>query len=231
MKVLISIMLFIACTSLHAKEISILLIRHGETQWNVEKRVQGQTDIPLNEKGMTQAKMTAEKLSREHPDISAIYSSDLSRACSTAEATAKKFNLPINVRHSFREMNAGSSEGMALEEKIALYKNQWEEINKKYPEKREQWTHSPVPGEETISKLNERVKNELICLSMATPNKGKVAVFSHGKVIQAFIADIEDKELNTINVPNCAVIEIFYNSENDTHPFSVAPQAVLIKQF
>lgn len=61
-------------SSLYAKEVSLLLIRHGETNWNAEKRAQGHSDIPLNEKGIEQAKATAEKLFQEHSDIIAIYS-------------------------------------------------------------------------------------------------------------------------------------------------------------
>ena len=71
----------------------ILAIRHGETPWNVDTRIQGHTDIGLNEEGQWQAQQLAKALASE--DIDAVYASDLSRAFSTAQAIAAK--PPLNL--------------------------------------------------------------------------------------------------------------------------------------
>jgi broad specificity phosphatase PhoE len=221
-KILLLIVIFFIHSPLFSKEVSILLIRHGETDWNVEKKVQGQTDIPLNSTGETQAKTIGEKLKREHADIKAIYSSDLSRAYFTAYETAERLNLPIEIRCSLREINTGTSEGMKTAEKIALYKEKFNELNIKYPNKRDRWNYSPIPGEETINELISRIKGELIRISQASSNNEKVVVFSHGKAIKAFIADIEDKNMEEIDqIPNGKIIKVLYNSENCLHPFQL----------
>jgi broad specificity phosphatase PhoE len=205
----------------YAKEVTLLLIRHGETDWNAEKRAQGHSDIPLNEKGIAQAKMTAEKLFQEHSDIIAIYSSDLSRARDTAQATADKFKLPIILQQALRELNAGSTEGMKLIEKAAMYRDQWNELKRKYPLRQDLFNHTPVPGEETLNALMERMKKAMISIAESAPDKGKVAIFSHGKAIRTVIAGIEDCELDEITIPNCCVIEVSYDSENTHKPFFV----------
>lgn len=156
MKNLLFIVIFLIQSSLFSKEVSILLIRHGETDWNVEQKIQGHTDIPLNLKGVAQAQAVGEKLAREHADIKAIYSSDLSRAYVTAKATAEKLNLPIEVHCSLREINCGVAEGMKIADKIALYGNKFDELNEQYPNKKDRWNYSPVPGEETINALIKR---------------------------------------------------------------------------
>lgn len=91
-----------------------LLVRHGETDWNVARRHQGQSDIPLNENGCEQARASARRLMNE--SIDAIYASDLVRAWATAEAIAKFHPTPIEQEPGFREMSFGEWEGLTYEE-------------------------------------------------------------------------------------------------------------------
>src|SRR5690349_10093577 len=79
----------------------ICIVRHGETDWNAARRIQGQTDIPLNDTGRLQAKATAQGLRGQH--FAAIYSSDLQRAHDTAEATAQVLQLPVQAETGLRE--------------------------------------------------------------------------------------------------------------------------------
>ena len=72
---------------------TLILVRHGETDWNVEGRWQGQIDVPLNVNGHQQAQRMAESLM--HAPITAVFSSDLRRASDTASYLAAKFNLPV----------------------------------------------------------------------------------------------------------------------------------------
>ncbi len=108
MKSILSSIFILICSTAYSFETKLLLIRHGETDWNVETRMQGHKDTSLNEKGLLQAKETAVRLYQNHADISAIYSSDLARAYSTALETATLFCLPITKNFFLREFNIGA---------------------------------------------------------------------------------------------------------------------------
>ena len=98
-------------------------IRHGITDWNAEQRLQGHTDIPLNETGRRQARALAERLRAEAWDF--IYSSDLSRARETAEIVAKAIGLSLVVDQRLREMSCGQVEGTTAEDRIARWGRDW----------------------------------------------------------------------------------------------------------
>jgi broad specificity phosphatase PhoE len=89
---------------------TLLLVRHGETDWNAEGRLQGHTDRPLNPYGRDQAKALAERLAGD--GIAAVYASDLSRAVETAEIVGERLGLAVVVDPDLREKNWGSWEGL-----------------------------------------------------------------------------------------------------------------------
>ncbi|MFM2120558.1 MAG: hypothetical protein RL722_2026 [Pseudomonadota bacterium] len=92
----------------------ILALRHGETDWNVAGRVQGQLDVPLNAEGLAQAERLAAALADE--PIAAIYSSDLARAASTAAALSRRTGLPLQLRQGLRERHFGAFQGHTVAE-------------------------------------------------------------------------------------------------------------------
>jgi broad specificity phosphatase PhoE len=94
---------------------TLLLVRHGETDWNAEGRLQGHTDRPLNEHGRRQARALAERLAGDGVD--AIYSSDLARARETAEIVGERLGLPVVTDPDLRERNWGSWEGLTGSER------------------------------------------------------------------------------------------------------------------
>jgi broad specificity phosphatase PhoE len=97
---------------------TLLLVRHGETDWNAERRFQGHADVPLNERGREQAQALAEQLTGEA--IDAIYSSDLSRALVTAEIVGSRLGVPVIVDPDLREVDVGAVEGLTFEESRAF---------------------------------------------------------------------------------------------------------------
>ncbi|MDE3026572.1 MAG: histidine phosphatase family protein [Acidobacteriota bacterium] len=97
---------------------TLLLVRHGETDWNAQGRLQGHTDRPLNEYGRRQARRLAEELAAERLD--AVYSSDLARARETAEIVGERLSLAVVVDPDLREKDWGSWEGLTGEERDAV---------------------------------------------------------------------------------------------------------------
>ena len=93
----------------------LLLVRHGETDWNAEGRLQGQIDRPLSDFGRRQARQLAEEL--EDEEIGAIYSSDLARARETAEIVGERLDLPVELDSDLREKDWGSWEGLTAVER------------------------------------------------------------------------------------------------------------------
>jgi 2,3-bisphosphoglycerate-dependent phosphoglycerate mutase len=97
---------------------TLLLVRHGETDWNAEGRLQGHTDRPLNEHGRRQARELAARLAGEQVD--AIYASDLVRARETAEILGAQLGLPVAVDPDLREKNWGNWEGLTGDERAGV---------------------------------------------------------------------------------------------------------------
>lgn len=155
----------------------LILIRHGETDYNLQSRYCGFSNPPLNNKGIWQAKRLAVRL--EDISIEKVYSSDSKRAYETAEIIFK--NKPIERFPDFREMNFGIFEGL-----------KYDEIMKKYPEIYKQWINSPkktnIPGAETLSKLSKRVKEKVA--SILSHHKEKtIAIVTHAGPIRIILCD------------------------------------------
>lgn len=153
---------------------NLLLIRHGQTNWNLEQRFQGQSDIPLNETGRKQAQALAERLAAENFD--AIYSSDLQRAIETAHIIRKSGFQP-DAR--LREVNFGDWEGLT-----------YDEIKVKHPETLAAWENdifkNAPPNGETLEGLAVRVQSMLDELRMKHQDQ-RILIVAHGGVLQTLI--------------------------------------------
>jgi broad specificity phosphatase PhoE len=125
----------------------IILARHGETAWNVEEVFRGRLDIELNETGIKQAGLLAERLSELK--IEAVYSSPLKRALNTAEAIARRQRLEVKVSPGLIDGDFGQWQGLSLSK-----------VREKYAELYRQWAESPhlvkIPGGESLDKVRER---------------------------------------------------------------------------
>jgi probable phosphoglycerate mutase len=154
----------------------IVAVRHGETAWNVDARIQGQRDIPLNDKGRWQAQRVATALAGRGP-VAALYSSDLSRACDTARQIAHAVGLEVVNEPGLRERAFGSFEGNTVVELEAS----WPEQTARWRQRDPEWT---PPGGESLTSLRKRVLQ--IIDALAERHIGEqIVLVSHGGVLDA----------------------------------------------
>ncbi len=151
----------------------IMLIRHGQTQWNVLQKYQGQTDIPLNNTGREQAAQLAVFLKQE--SIEAIYCSDLCRAMETAKIISSFHTIEPVSDPRWREFNFGRWEGLT-----------YREIDQAFPEEARNWfedtRHFKVPGGESFGQMAARVEEAF--QEIERKHRGTVVVVTHGGVIR-----------------------------------------------
>lgn len=154
--------------------VRLVLWRHGQTIYNVERRFQGQSDIPLNEVGVRQAAEAARYLAALRPD--AIFSSDLSRASATADALARLTGLAVTFDKDLRERYGGSWEGLTDTE-----------IRERYPVERLTW--SPPDGE-TAEAVAERAGGALARIADGLPGGSVAVVVAHGAALSLAAAKV-----------------------------------------
>jgi 2,3-bisphosphoglycerate-dependent phosphoglycerate mutase len=163
----------VAALALDLEPTRVVLIRHGQTAWNVAMRIQGHTDEPLNEHGLWQAAQTAQVLADER--LGAIYTSDLLRARATALALSRHAGVaPVDVL-ALRERHFGSFEGATFAE-----------VDQRWPQAALRWRQRDVdfapPGGETLAQFAQRVVPAAAAL--AARHAGQcIAIVSHGGVL------------------------------------------------
>ena len=151
----------------------IVAIRHGETAWNVDTRIQGQLDVPLNDKGLWQARRLGQALADE--GITALYSSDLQRALQTAQAVAAACALEVVTDTGLRERAFGEFEGLT-----------WAEIERDHPAQSERWRRrDPDFGPASGEVLADFYARCVACVTaLAERHPGEVvAMVAHGGVL------------------------------------------------
>ena len=179
----------------------LVLIRHGETDWNRELRWQGQTDVPLNSTGMRQAQAAAEGL--RGTKLEAIYSSDLQRARQTAEAVAAATGAYVRQDRRLREIGLGDWEGMTFDE-----------IHRRDGGALDLFRGDPVnsraPGGESVPEVRRRVLACLQDILRAFP-RGSVAVVSHGLALAVVKVLLLGLPLETVwqHEPANAAVEVY----------------------
>lgn len=163
----------------------IYLTRHGESEWNILKRIQGHKDIPLTNRGIKQANLIANRLI--HEDIDIIYSSDLKRAYDTAKIIGDKIGLEPNLSKEFREINFGVWEGLSNDIIGSEYR---EEIHlwRKEPEKLK------IKGGETLQEVQLRSMRKLESIINTNEDKN-ILIVSHGVTLKTMILGILDMDL------------------------------------
>lgn len=157
--------------ALETIEENLVLVRHGETSWNVEGRLQGREDVPLNRRGRNQAERAAEVIASS--GVNSIWASPLARARETASIIARRLGLVVEVASDLTEMDHGIWQGVRLPD-----------IERCSPAEFETWTGAPerlrVRGAETYDDVEGRIRALLRRLP-----PGRVCLVTHGVVIQA----------------------------------------------
>lgn len=176
-------------------------MRHGETDWNVERRFQGHADESLNAVGRDQARALAEELATT--DLDAIYTSDLARARETAEVVGERIGLPVVELADLREIDVGEWQGLT-----------WPEIEDRFPEGVRRWHelgYGWVAGE-TYEQLEDRVLRALRAIASDHEDE-RVLVVGHGgtvRVVRAFVErrSVAESRRSSRPIGNCEMFRI-----------------------
>ena len=153
----------------------LYLIRHGETDWNRLGRIQGLSDIPLNEAGREQARQLAAGFPAAHPGVKAVFTSPLSRARETAEILAGAMGCPVHVLPEATELSFGDFEGLTWEQAIAL-------SEEGYRAGRRAELSDAAPGGESVYDMLCRILPTLA--RAAETLDGDAALVTHGALIR-----------------------------------------------
>lgn len=184
----------------------ILAVRHGETAWNRDTRIQGHTDIALSEKGRWQAARLAQALSDE--PIAAFYSSDLARAHETASTAARAHGKPVETHRGLRERAFGHFEGLT-----------WADIEAHHPQDAQAWRKRvpefAPPGGESLLQLRERVIAAVNDIAVRHPGE-QLMLVAHGGVLDILYRAATRLELQaprTWDLSNTAVNRLLWTPE------------------
>ena len=182
----------------------VFLIRHGVTDSNAERRIQGSINIPLNDMGLAQATLLGRRF--ENITLDKIYSSPLSRALQTAEQIRLVKGLPIICSDGLKELDCGILEGKTYAENQKLYPEQMRLL-------KDCFSKFTPPGGESVTELYRRMVDTVT--SIVSNNKCKtLAIVSHGLAIQAYIGFLKNTPADALMrspIKNTSVTCITYN--------------------
>ena len=187
---------------------TLLLIRHGESQANLEKKFAGHWDIPLTQRGLKQAELTANYIAKTYK-VDKIFSSDLSRAFDTAKALSALTGIDVIKEEDFREIKAGEWE-----------KRTFDELARDYPETYlNVWKNdigkAICDGGESVADVGNRVYNKL--LEIVKENEGKtIAIATHATPIRTALCIMECKNVceasKFVWASNASVTEVSFSN-------------------
>ncbi|MDU7440441.1 MAG: histidine phosphatase family protein [Clostridium sp.] len=185
---------------------TIMLIRHGETEWNILGKFQGSTDIPLSNEGIRQAFMLKERLKS---DFDYIFSSPLKRAYETAKILCDERGKQVSIAEEIREINFGEWEGLTVKG-----------IAEKYPDIFNEWRNDKREGKfcgGDMSTLNASIRAKNCIMEIANKHKGKkIVIVAHGGIIKAGLIGIFEWDMSMyhkIALGNTCVNTITFNDD------------------
>jgi len=184
------------------KKVTLYFVRHGETQYNVEKRMQGFCDSPLTERGIFQAKSVGKGLS--HINFKAAYSSDSQRVLDTAKYAIGNQDIPLIIDPRLKEMNFGVLESLLEEE---IFKEHGNILEKLFSFKN---LEVAAPDGESYVQLFTRTTNAVgDIIKKHSLDGGNVLIFSHGITIGNYILQITQSDQYPVH-ENCSVSVVSY---------------------
>ncbi|SCZ01363.1 histidine phosphatase family protein [Alkaliphilus peptidifermentans] len=176
----------------------LILVRHGETEWNIEGRTQGKMNSSLTEDGLIQARLLGERLISE--DIDSIYASHLDRAKSTAEIIGNIIGKSPSYDEDLAELGFGEWEGLTVKE-----------IELNYPQQLKEWHSNPhkaiIPSGEGLGIGQERIVSFIKKISQENEDNN-VLVISHGTIIKLFLLSFLNMQLSDfyrLKQDNCSI--------------------------
>ena len=183
----------------------IYLIRHGQTDWNLEGKIQGRHDVSLNKTGLKQAELLA--MGMDKRPVVQIFSSRQKRALETAQAVGRRQHVAVTVIDGLEEVEFGEWEGKT-----------WDEISREYPEEFKVWCTEPAeivpPGGESRPQIYRRIGNAL--KEILRRSRGDIAIVSHGAALAYMVSLMLEKELgdhDEIIVKNASISTVEYDRE------------------
>jgi broad specificity phosphatase PhoE len=166
------------------------LIRHGQTDWNLDGRYQGQSDVPLNAAGLAQANVFAASL--DGRKFSALYSSDLLRAYQTAQVIAQRVGLAVQTDPRLREINQGDWQGRTVDEIRMIY-NESKQAHRGLIDP----ATARAPGGESVLEVSQRMAQAADDIARAVPG-GPVLVVSHGLALATLYCQARGIDLGQV---------------------------------
>lgn len=192
----------------------LFVFRHGETNWNLEKRFQGHTDIPLNPTGIAQAVVLREIV--ENCDLDVILSSDLKRARRTADLVNEVLGLPVFESADLRECVLGEPEGITRQELYATYgQSSWDRWVSIKPEDFE----FCFPKGEPKSKHLERLLRYLEVFCKSHPRFQRIGVSTHGGCIRRLAHNCVGAPKEPVPLPNCVMYKLSFRHQDKRWSF------------
>lgn len=191
----------------------ILLVRHGETEGNLEQIAHGQTESPLNERGQQQAALTAEFLTGWDREYHLVYASPLSRAHHTGEAIADRLGIPLHVHTGLMEGNLGKLEGVT-------YRELHEFGYAKYSIRDDDFDDH---GGESPNRLGDRMAGALAEIRSRHPDEN-IIIVSHGAAISHLLARLLDTKPafgHQYLMHNAAITELHFHEPDGTPTLTV----------
>lgn len=184
----------------------LCLIRHGETTWNAQRRLQGHTDTPLNARGQAQARQMAQALKNTKLSFDMLYCSDLTRARDTADAIVQLFGMAAKPNSAFRERHFGALQGLTIEQAPVEQPDLWRAHLAR------ELDHD-LGGGESILQFAARVESALEMIRIQHSGK-TILVVSHGGTLDMMYRIASKQALDTermISVPNASLNWILHN--------------------
>jgi probable phosphoglycerate mutase len=186
----------------------IILVRHGQTEWNRIERFRGRADVPLNETGIGQAEATGQRVAAKWRPV-AIYSSPLSRSVKTAEAIARHFDMLVEVHSGLADIDYGEWQGLSPEE-----------VRSRWPKMLDAWYNTPhlarIPDGETLDSLRQRAMETVNDLA-ARHAGDTIVLLGHtvtNRIILLAVLGLGNDRFWRIRQDTCA-INVFETDQDD----------------